>query len=713
MFDKNAKWVTSKDCDSPIIIGKFYAPKETQSADINICGLGFFELFINGKKVSDDILVPAVTDYEWRNTRKSSSSKERDGMFRTLYLTYNILPYIKEGENDIEVWLGNGWYNQKEKKIEGEMRYDDVKLAYAITLTDKFGEKTNFYSDESLKWKKSPIVFNNIFYGEKWDYEILEDTIYPVEIANPPKSDFFSPQTCPADKEISVIKPNLIFSDGNRRIYDANINISGYAKVTGKGKIKITYSENMGDDNTLDYFSTECYSTIKEGGHLIQCDEYNTPKERTLKPKFTVKAFRYVEVMGDISDIEIIVAHSNIEKSSHFESDNEVLNWIYNAHIRTILNNMHHGTLSDCPHRERLAYLGDGQIISNAVMTTLNTESFYKKWIRDIYDCQNKLTGNVENTAPYGGGGGGPGGWGGAIVIVPYNHYKHFGDIEVLREGLPYMLKWYRFMLTRLEENLINKREEGCWFLGDWCTLEKITIPPELVNTYYFIVCMRKVMEIADILGEKIDEEDITKNINKCLLALKEKFGEMKIETDQGATCYLADLGLYDIEKIAQKYRENPVFDTGIFGTPLLMRLLFENGYEEIAFSMLANPDDVNFNFMKNRGATTYYEHWRGDNRFGNSHDQPMYSSVTENLFEHILGIGQKGIGYNEILIYPKFINGLDRASGFIDTVRGRISVSFDKKAGNLTVSVPHQNSTLILNGEKIPLNTGENNFKI
>ena len=208
--------------------------------------------------------------------------------------------------------------------------------------------------------------------------------------------------------------------------------------------------------------------------------------------------------------------------------------------------------------------------------------------------------------------------------------------------------------------------------------------------------------------SEKIDEEDITKNINKCLLALKEKFGEMEIETDQGATCYLADLGLYDIEKIAQKYRENPVFDTGIFGTPLLMRLLFENGYEEIA-----NPDDVNFNFMKNRGATTYYEHWRGDNRFGNSHDQPMYSSVTENLFEHILGIGQKGIGYNEILIYPKFINGLDRASGFIDTVRGRISVSFDKKAGNLTVSVPHQNSTLILNGEKIPLNTGENNFKI
>lgn len=708
MTFKNAKWVTSKDCDSPIIVGKFNVNKETVSADITICGLGFFELFINGKKVSDDILVPAYTDYESREGRRLLYPNERHGTYRTLYKVYDILPFITEGENLIEVWLGNGWYNQIERVIEGEMWYDFVKLIYTVKLIDEQGNETVFGSDENLKWKKSPIVFNNIFFGEKWDFEAHDNTLYPVEIAAAPKSDCFEEQTCPADKEISLIIPTEIFSDGTRRVFDAGINISGYAKVKGKGKIKITYSENINADNTLNYGTTGSVQLSVRGVLQIQTDEYNTKEERVLKPKFSVKAFRYIEVTGDISEIQIVVVHSDIKVSSNFESDNEILNWLYRAHIRTELNNLHYGVVSDCPHRERLGYTGDGQVTSNAVMTTLDTKEFYKKWIKDIFDCQNKLTGNVENTAPFGGGGGGPGGWGGAVVIIPYNYYKHFGDEDPLVEGLPHMLKWCEFMLSRMENDLVCKQVEGCWFLGEWCTPKRCEISPALVNTYFLITCMQKVLEIADIIGADIDRESIQGQIERSTNVIKENFSDMDLETDQGAACFLADLGLYDISKIAEKYRNNPVFDTGIFGTPLLLKLLFENGYEDIAFSLLSNSEDVNFNYMINRGATTYWETWHGGSR-----DHPMFSSVTENLFEHILGIGQKGIGYNEILIYPKFINGLDRASGFIDTVRGRISVSFDKKAGNLTVSVPHQNSTLILNGEKIPLNTGENNFKI
>ena len=162
---KNAKWVTSKNCDSPIIVGKFNVNKETVSADITICGLGFFELFINGKKVSDDILVPAYTDYEPREGRQLLYPNERHGTYRTLYKVYDILPFITEGENLIEVWLGNGWYNQTERVIEGEMWYDFIKLIYAIKLTENQGKETVFVSDENLKWKKSPIVFNNIFFG--------------------------------------------------------------------------------------------------------------------------------------------------------------------------------------------------------------------------------------------------------------------------------------------------------------------------------------------------------------------------------------------------------------------------------------------------------------------------------------------------------------------------------------------------------------------
>ena len=700
---KNAKWVTSKNCDSPIIVGKFNANKETVSADITICGLGFFELFINGKKVSDDILVPAYTDYEPREGRQLLYPNERHGTYRTLYKVYDILPFITEGENLIEVWLGNGWYNQTERVIEGEMWYDFIKLIYAIKLTENQGKETVFVSDENLKWKKSPIVFNNIFFGEKWDFENLHDTLYPVEIAAAPKSDYFEEEICPADKEISVIEPKEIFSDGTRRVFDAGVNISGYAKVKGRGKIKITYSENLNEDNTLNYGTTGAVQLSVSGVPQIQTDEYNTDKERILKPKFSVKAFRYIEVSGDISEIQIVVVHSDIKVSSNFESDNEILNWLYSAHIRTELNNLHYGVVTDCPHRERLGYTGDGQVTCNALMQTLDSKLFYCKWIRDIYDCQNKITGNVENTAPFGGGGGGPGGWGGAIVIIPYNYYKHFGDKEILREGLPYMLKWYEFMLSRAENNLISKKVEGCWFLGEWCTPARCEISPALVNTYYFITCMRKVLEIANILGEEIDKDGITQNIDKCLAALKENFGDISVENDQGAACFLADLGLYDIDKIAEKYRSNPVFDTGIFGTPLLLKLLFENGYEDTAFELLANPDDVNFNYMKNRGATTFWEAWRGG-----SHDHPMFSSVVENIFEHIMGIGQEDFGFENIVIAPKIPQKLGSFSGYMDTKAGRISVSFDRKTGEYTVTVP-KIAKLILNGKETELSKGDN----
>lgn len=703
MLFNNAKWVTSKECDSPIIVGKFNVKKETVSADINICGLGFFELFINGKKVSDDILVPAYTDYESREGRRLLYPNERHGRYRTLYMTYDILPYIKEGENDIEIWLGNGWYNQRERIVEGDMWYDFIKLIYSITLTDKKGNKTFINSDENLKWKKSPIVFNNIFYGEKWDFDAADDTLYPVVITTAPKSDIFERQTCPSDKEISAFKPKEIFCDGNRRIYDAGINISGYAKIKGKGTIKVTYSENINGDFTLNYGSAGSDQLSADGVPQIQTDEYITEKERELKPKFSVKAFRYIEVVGEVLDIEIIVVHSDINKASNFECDNEILNWLYNAHIRTLLNNLHYGTVSDCPHRERLAYTGDGQVASNAVMTTLDTESFYKKWIKDIYDCQNSLTGNVENTAPFGGGGGGPGGWGGAIVIIPYNFYKHFGDKEVLREGLPNMLKWYEFMLSRAENNLISKKVEGCWFLGEWCTPARCEISPALVNTYYFIKCMRKVLEIANILGKEIDKKGISENIDKCVTALSETFGDISPENDQGGTCFLADLGLYDISKIAEKYRNNQVFDTGIFGTPLLLKLLFENGYEDIAFDLLANPDDVNFNYMINRGATTFWESWKGG-----SHDHPMFSSVVENIFEHIMGIGQDGFGFENIVIAPKIPQKINKVSGYVDTNAGRISVSFDRNKGEYTVAVP-KNAKLILNGKETKLCKGIN----
>lgn len=142
-------------------------------------------------------------------------------------------------------------------------------------------------------------------------------------------------------------------------------------------------------------------------------------------PWFTWHGFRYFELTNNAEPVRCEVVHSDCAVTSSFESGSEMLNWLYDAYIRTQLSNMHSGVPSDCPHIERLGYTGDGQLCCEAAMMLLDSQKFYKKWLEDISDCQSIGNGHVQHTAPFMGGGGGPAGWGGAIAVVPYEMYKY------------------------------------------------------------------------------------------------------------------------------------------------------------------------------------------------------------------------------------------------------------------------------------------------
>ena len=130
-------------------------------------------------------------------------------------------------------------------------------------------------------------------------------------------------------------------------------------------------------------------------------------------------------------------------------------------------------------------------------MNILDGESFYRKWIGDIRDCQDTLTGHVQYTAPYIRSGGGPGGWGCAIVEVPYQFYKHYGDKSVLEECYPQMLRYFDYLESKSHADLVISDKEGQWCLGDWCTPESIVLPAPFVNNYFYIKSLNRCIEIA------------------------------------------------------------------------------------------------------------------------------------------------------------------------------------------------------------------------
>lgn len=705
---KSAKWIECTGSDAPIFKKTFTSVKG-EKAEIVICGLGYFKLFINGKKVSDDLLVPNASNYSVRDMSGWSYPLFDEMSFRTYCMKYDITDYLADGENTLAVMLGNGYYNQNQRMAEGNVVYGTPKLCYIIEKGS--GE---VISDETTLSYKGFITDNNLYNGEKHDYNLLpKDGDFAESCVIPaPESEFYI-QFSPADKVIRSLEPVLIEDDGKTKLYEVSENTVGYAviKCPEKGKkITVSYAEEIHDPR-------EWYGMKFEEGY--QTDIFITDgTDREYIPHFLWHGFRYFKIEGDAVPVRVDVVHSDCPVTSAFESDNENLNWLYEAFVRTQLCNMHSGVPSDCPHRERLGYTGDGQLCGEAAMMMLDSREFYRKWLYDIADCQCKKSGHVQHTAPAMGGGGGPSGWGGAMVEVPMKFYKMYADKALLDEFFPLMLRFLDYLESRSENGLVWREEENGWCLGDWCAPEPIKIPETFVNTALYVKFMQQTLEAAEILGRQSEAAHLAERIEKVKKALTVAYyspwSHSYCGDIQGASCLVFRIGLGDDkgrENMVKKYKELGMFDTGIIATEALIGYLFEIGENQLAYDLLSNDKEVSFAFMKKNGATTLWENWSGRD----SRNHPMFGAVAKYLFIYLLGIRQPddSAGYEKVVISPRFVEGMDRAKGFITTQNGKISVEYRKSGSKASVKVyadPNINSVFEYNGKKIPF-SGEEEF--
>ena len=686
---KVAKWTMASSKIEAPIMERCFSVKDAKECSIALSSLGFFELCLNGKRVGDEYFLPLHSIYHALNFRKVTYPIKDKLTYRIYYSTYNLLPYLKEGENLLEIRLGNGFYRQKERICEGDWSYgESLGALYAIGISDSFGERY-LVSDGSEKVKVRGVMSSDLFTGE---YFTECDDISDLSFSSTPLTHelpdtLLTPAEKCADKIVKRIKPTLIYSDGERKIYDVGINVSGFAVIKTQAKygkkICVSYAENM-KDNKLDYFSTGSESICRSGSEQIMRDAFVTDgKRRILQPSFVWHAFRYIEVSDENTEVDTVaVIHADVDVTSHFESSSPELNWLYNAYVRTQLNNMHCGFPSDCPHRERLGYTGDGQVCSFAAMTMLDGREFYRKWIRDIFDSQDITGGHVNHTAPFAGGGGGPGGWGSAAIIVPYNYYKIYSDKSVLFEYYDRMKLFIKYLLSHRECGLVTCEEKGGWCLGDWSTPEKCVIPEPLVNTAYLIHDLEYMLDIARIVGREEDIPHFARMIKRTRRALKTAYfnsddGSLASGV-QGADAYGVFAGVSDeraIDRLKKKYTELCRFDTGFLGTYILLGVLFDNGCENEAYELLTSHKLGSFGYMMDMGATTLYETWSGDS----SHDHPMLGASSEYLFTKILGITQsaESAGYTELVIAPEIPEKLRSAKGGVRLPKGDVEVSF------------------------------------
>ena len=694
----NVRWVKADDCcQCPVICCTFQADKPGEGY-IEITGLGYFAVRINGTEITKDRFVPALSDYEKRDLSSLIYPISDTFTHRIYFLRYDCTHALKPGENTIEIRLGNGFYRQTERVAEGKMAYgQDLKTAFCLVFQDLSGRR-EIFSDGTQLWRDSEIVSSHLFTGEVHDARRLgqEPVWKPVQIVPTPQSEL-TLQTCPADRVLKTITPVLLQEDSDKRIYDVGENISGNVRVITSApsgtRICLRFAENC-IDGKLDFKTTGSDYVCASGCNQIMEDVFICDgKKRSFEPLFTWHAFRYFEVIGPVDRLEVQVIHSDTPVNSTFQSDAEGMNWLYKAFVRTQLNNMHGGVPSDCPHRERLGYTGDGQVCAEAAMLTIDSREFYRKWIRDILDCQDITGGHVQHTAPFMGGGGGPGGWGCAIVLVPYAYYRRYGEVQMLQICYEPMKKWCMYLDSRLENQLVSREEPGGWCLGDWCTLEKTVLPEPFVNTYFYIKCLHILEKIASAIDRTEDIHTFASKAKDLKQALVDTYYSPEtgdfFGNVQGANAYGLDIGLGDertLCNLVSHYEKLGHFDTGFLGTDILLDVLFRKGQKDLAFQLLSSRELGSFLYMKDRGATTLWEDWHGRD----SHDHPMFGACARQLFTSILGIGQAEdtAGYQNLVICPQIPKKMQYASGSIQTQNGRICVSWRKEDGKIHMEI-------------------------
>ena len=766
-FFGNATWVGAKECsigvakpirrgeyygigNNPTDINKFYVLRGRftaaagAKAELSVLGLGFFKCYINGTLINPDTFLPLSSDFEATN----DPIEETLTGHRVYVPQFDITPYLAEGENVIAIHYGGGWYTHLCRP------FGMAKAIYRVEVKEN-GRTEAFVSDENCRVKESYIKAYSFTECESHDYTDWQDAFAKDfddsawEKASPcaPLDTEYMTTDCPPDAWICDLPLTKTYEKDGIAVYDCGQNTTGYPVIellAEKGEaVEIYFAEELTEDGQID-------RAHAHGQRLLITSD---GKGRTVQPDFIWYAFRAMEIKGNARPISVKVVHADVKINSTFDSDNETLNWIYKTFLHTMLCNMHTGHPSDCPHLERRGYTGDGQLTANAVLTTMDARAFYEKWLGDIGDCQDTLSGHIQYTAPYLRSGGGPGGWGCAIVEVPYQLYRHYGDKKVLEKYYPQMHRYIDYLEAHSEFGLVTSDKAGEWCLGDWCGPnilypecditshnQQVILPAPYVNTYFMLKSLLQMKEIAALIGKEADVPMLEKKIDERKRAIQaayyNAFDNNFVMSVQGANAFAVDLGLGDAyakakgsnhcseetcvaeggtyKNLVTYYEKLGHFDTGIFATDVVTRLLFENGNAELAARLLIQNGDQGYEHWRKNGATTFHEYW--DSNRSRSHNHPMFGAPVAYLFEHLLGIRQKDgtAGYESLVIEPKATALFGRMAGSIETVRGKIAVAYEKQGNAIafTVEIPAGVQAVFRFGEKaLVLKSGENSI--
>jgi hypothetical protein len=689
----------------------FSVEKTLKKAIIYICGLGHYELTLNGKKVGDSEFAPLWSDYA-----------------KTVYYNiYQVDSLLLKGENVIGVLLGNGMYNvtgNRYRKFLGS--YGPPTLFFKMKLYYSDNTEETVISDKSWKYAESPVTFNCIFGGEDynatleqkgWDKPGFIDTTWHAALIQDAPDGVMRPQLTPPVKAMSQYSNVSVKKLGNGAyVFNMGQNLSGYPAVKVKGKngqtVKLIVGETLKEDSFV--------SQKQTGGSHFYLYTLKGDSVEEWHPRFSYYGYQYIQVEGadwgipsDTSkplllDINSVFIHNSASNIGTFECSNEIFTRTHQLITNAIRSNMQ-GYFTDCPHREKLGWIEQLYLNGPGLYYNFDLSQLFPKVMRDLADAQlaNGLVPSVApeylrmdstfRDSPE---------WGCASIAVPWMYYNFYGDKSLLEQYYPVMARYVDY-LSGKADNFILTNTLGDWFdYGARKAGASQNSPVSLSATAHYFYGASLVAKAARLLGFSGDAKKYATLAEQIKTAYNQKF--FHTDTRQYGTgsqyCNAVSLYMNLVEpQNKQAVLENLLSDiksknnrlsTGDIGNRYLFQTLAKNNQNEVMYVMHNHYDVPGYGYQLKFGLSTLTENW--DPVKGNSRNHFMMGQIEEWFFQSLAGImpDTANSGFKNFIIRPEAVGDLTYVKASYRSLYGDIQVNWKKEPNSFLLSV------------KIPVNT-------
>ncbi len=743
-------WLTGKDSTiftlyemaepkydpSPLFRKEFRLKGKVKRAMLYICGLGYYEAFLNGQRVGDHVLDPAWTNYEQQS----------------MYVTYDVTGQLNAGPNAIGVMLGRGQYDPLCNDIWGLSRsawVDQPKLIARLRVEYTDGTHDDVVTDASWKTCGGPVVYDDTRQGELYDARLeqpgwntpgfrCDNWRDAVQVAWNAR---LVSQQLPPIRCFSPVTPVKALKKGQGiMVYDIGQNIAGWARVTVKGPagahVLVEYCETPADSELVPNLSPSRFRFhLRDPHYATFYDRYVNVRqqngyilkgegEETFECHFSYKGFQYIRVTADqgvgIGKVLGIPVHSDLETAGDFTCSNPLINQLQKNSVNSLLNN-YHSIGTDCPHREKQGWTADNYMAATASMYNFNMASFFEKWLTDLAGTQSGEggLGTVAPSTNYDKNASTV--WPAAIVFIPWDLYGFYADRKVLSDLYPVM---DRFASSSLLRQVPGKPEIIQDVLGDWLaplmslsdtSRNNTMAPPEGFTLYGTAAHYRIVKRLSDInriLGKNREATEMDQWAERIASAFNHEFyrpdsgfyqGDKPTGYRQSANIVPLQYGLVP-EKSRLNVLNSVIHDihakgdrisTGFIGTGAMMEYLPEND-PELAYKLVTQKNYPGWGYMVAQGANSMWESWDGYD----SRNHTPFCLVSAYFYRYLAGIqpDPDNPGFKQSVIDPSVVGDLTRVSAFYDTPAGRIRSSW-KRTGDrfvLEVSIPANTTATI-----------------